>query len=59
MKKLLLTVMKRFIELEAVNKKTSKELQKTDVKKKENQPADESIVVCAKSERPLKKVVTI
>ena len=39
-----------------VNKKTGKELLKIDVKKKENQLADETIVVGAKPERLLKKL---
>ena len=56
MKNLLLTVMKRFMKAEAVSKKTGKELLKIDMKKKENQLADESIVVGAKSERLLKKL---
>ena len=56
MKNLLLTVMKRFMKAEAVNKKTGKELLKIGVKKKENQLADENIVVGEKSERLLKKL---
>lgn len=39
-----------------VNKKTGKELLKIDVKKKENQLADETIVVGEKPERLLKKL---
>ena len=41
---------------EAVNKKTGKELLKVDVKKKENQLANESIVLGAKSEKVLRKL---
>ena len=41
---------------EAVNKKTGKELLKIDVKKKENQLANESIVLGAKSEKVLRKL---
>ena len=56
MKSLLLTVMKRFMKAEVVNKKTGKELLRVDEKKKENQLADESIVVGAKSKRLLRKL---
>ena len=56
MKNLLLTVMKRFLKAEIVNKKTGKELLKIDVKKKENQLAEGNIVIGAKSEKLLKKL---
>ena len=56
MKNILLTVMKRFMKAAAVNKKTGMELLKIDVKKKENQMVDESVVVGSKSGRLLKKL---
>ena len=55
-KNLFLTVIKIFVKAKAVNKKTGNELLKIDVKKRENQLADESLVVGAKSERLLNKL---
>ena len=57
-KNLFLTVIKIFVKAEAVNKKTGNELLKIDVKKRENQLADESLVVGTKSERLRNKLST-
>ena len=56
MKALLLTMMKRFLKAEVVDKLSGRELLSVDVKEKENQLEEGKMVVGAKTERLLKKL---